>query len=87
MPAVKGRKMRIGVPLKSGFTEFFKIEWDPRTEVPAYSGFSYDVFLEVLERLPFAIQHEFMPFVNASRQSAGTYDDMLDQIRLEVRRR
>ncbi|KAK4777959.1 hypothetical protein SAY87_018146 [Trapa incisa] len=80
IPAVKGSKMRIGVPVKSGFTEFFKIEWDTRTGEPSYSGFSYDVFLEVLKRLPFAIEYEFKPFMNASRQSAGSYDDMINQI-------
>lgn len=85
IPAVKGNKMKIGVPVKSGFTEFFKIEWDPRTGEPSYSGFSYDVFIEVLKRLPFAIEYEFKPFMNASRQSAGSYDDMLNQIKLGVR--
>ncbi|KAK4784291.1 hypothetical protein SAY86_018659 [Trapa natans] len=80
IPAVKGSKMRIGVPVKSGFTQFFKIEWDTRTGEPSYSGFSYDVFLEVLKRLPFAIEYEFKPFMNASRQSTGSYDDMINQI-------
>ncbi|PKI42357.1 hypothetical protein CRG98_037235 [Punica granatum] len=82
IPAVKGKKMKIGVPVKDGFTELFKIEWDACTGVPTYSGFSYDVFQEVLRKLPFALPHEFKPFMNASRQSAGSYDDMLCQIKL-----
>ncbi|PKH83753.1 hypothetical protein CRG98_050001 [Punica granatum] len=79
-----GKKMKIGVPITHGFSEFFKIVWDPRTDVPTYSGFSYDVFLEVLKELPFALPYEFKPFMNARRQSAGSYDDLLYQITLGV---
>ncbi|XP_018722008.2 glutamate receptor 2.8 [Eucalyptus grandis] len=78
-----GKKLRIGVPVKDGFREFFKIEWDPHTGVPSYSGFSHDMFLAVLDALPFAIPHQYIPYVNESRQIAGTYDDMLYQIKLQ----
>ncbi len=75
----------MGVPVKDGFTELFKIEWDAHTGIPTYSGFSYDVFQEVLKKLPFALPLEFKPFMDANRQSAGSYDDMLHQIELGVR--
>ncbi|PKI63602.1 hypothetical protein CRG98_015985 [Punica granatum] len=84
IPTVTGKKMKIGVPVTQRFSEFFKIVWDPQTDVPTYSGFSYDVFLEVLKELPFALPYEFKPFMNASRQSAGSYDDLLYQITLGV---
>ncbi|KAF8035520.1 hypothetical protein BT93_C1521 [Corymbia citriodora subsp. variegata] len=78
---MSGKKLRIGVPMKDGFSEFFKIEWDPHTGVPSYSGFAHDMFMAVLDALPFAIPHKYIPYVNESRQSAGTYDDMLNEIK------
>ncbi|XP_030458971.2 glutamate receptor 2.1-like [Syzygium oleosum] len=80
---ISGQNLRIGVPKKDGFGEFFQIEWDPHTGVPSYSGFAHDMFLAVLDALPFAIPHQYVPSVNESRQSAGTYDDMLSEIRLQ----
>ncbi|XP_056166355.1 glutamate receptor 2.1-like [Syzygium oleosum] len=80
---ISGQKLRIGVPKKDSFMEFFKIEWDPHTGVPSYSGFVHDMFLAVLDELPFAIPHQYVPYVNESRQSAGNYDDMLYQIKLQ----
>ncbi|OWM65877.1 hypothetical protein CDL15_Pgr015302 [Punica granatum] len=83
MPPLKDTKMKISVPFKTGFSEFFKIHWDQRTGVPSYSGFSYDMFIAVMDALPFYMPYEIVPFMNASRQSAGTYDEMLYQIKLQ----
>nr|XP_048326895.1 glutamate receptor 2.8-like isoform X2 [Ziziphus jujuba var. spinosa] len=47
------------------------------------TGFTYDVFIAALEKLPFQIPHTFVPFVNSSRQSNGTYDEFLYQIKLQ----
>ncbi|XP_060672542.1 glutamate receptor 2.9-like [Ziziphus jujuba] len=81
---VTGKKLRIGVPFSSGFNEFLHFKWDPRTLEPTnFSGFTYDVFIAALEKLPFQIPHMFVPFVNSSRQSNGTYDDFLYQIKLK----
>ncbi|XP_035549154.1 glutamate receptor 2.8-like isoform X1 [Juglans regia] len=76
-------KLRIGVPVKLGFDEFLKVEWDPRTNKPIISGFSHDVFLAVLKALPFPLPHEFIPFMNKDKQSAGTYDELTYQIKLQ----
>ncbi|KAJ4823782.1 hypothetical protein Tsubulata_012104 [Turnera subulata] len=76
------KKLRIGVPLRSGFGEFMKVEWDSRNK-PTFSGFSYDVFLAVIDALPFPFPCKFVPFVNETKQSAGTYNDLLYQIKLK----
>jgi ionotropic glutamate receptor len=74
-------KLRIGVPVRRGFLEFLKVEWDPRThDKPTISGFSHDVFLAVLDALPFPLPYEFVPFVNKDR----TYNKLLYQIQLKV---
>ena len=76
--------LRIGVPSSFGFNEFLKIEWHPGHKEPKISGFSIDLFLAVLDILPFPLPYEFVPYVNQNRQSAGTYDELLYQIKLKV---
>ncbi|XVE71770.1 hypothetical protein DITRI_Ditri10aG0178500 [Diplodiscus trichospermus] len=68
MPAV-GDKWRIGVPNKTGFTEFVNIHDD---KVP---GFSIDVFKVVWDTLALpSTDYEFVP-IN------GTYDDLCRQVK------
>ena len=79
------KKLRIGVPSFFGFNEFLKVEWHPnQNDKPKISGFSIDLFLAVLDMLPFPLPYEFVPYVNQNRQSAGTYDELLYQIKLKV---
>ena len=79
------KKLRIGVPSFFGFNEFLKVEWHPnQNDKPKISGFSIDLFHAVLDMLPFPLPHEFVPYVNQHRQSAGTYDELLYQITLKV---
>ncbi|KAF9662671.1 hypothetical protein SADUNF_Sadunf18G0078600 [Salix dunnii] len=77
------KRLRIGVPLKTGFNEFIKVEWNPEGDIPIVSGFTLDVFLSVVEALPFPLPYEFIPFVNKTKQSAGTYNELLYQIKLK----
>jgi ionotropic glutamate receptor len=75
------KKLRIGVPVTSGFREFLEVKWHQQSNEPIVSGFSAEVFLAVLDILPFPLPYEFIPFMNeSSRKSAGTYDDLLRQI-------
>ena len=75
-------KLRIGVPIRKGFEEFLKVEW--HADKPIISGFSSDVFLAVQHALPFPLPHEFIPYMNKDRQSNGTYDELLYQIKIQV---
>jgi ionotropic glutamate receptor len=78
-------KLRIGVPIRQGFVEFLKVDWlNPLTNKPSISGFSHDVFLAVLDALPFPLPYEFIPFMNENRTSNGSYDELLYQIKLQV---
>lgn len=81
---IVGQKLKIGVPVTNGFKEFFKVEWDPQTDEPKFSGFAYDMFLAVLDKLPFALPFKFVPYSNSSRKIAGTYNELLYQIKLKV---
>ncbi|KAJ7979515.1 Glutamate receptor-like protein [Quillaja saponaria] len=76
-------KLRIGVPMKEGFTQFVKVKWNTRTYRYDVTGFCIDVFKAVLQVLPFKVNPQFEPFVNGTKwnaKSAGTYTQLLHQI-------
>ncbi|CAN6722048.1 unnamed protein product [Malus baccata var. baccata] len=79
----KGKKLRIGVPVKVGYTEFVKVTKNLDTNTTEVTGFSIDVFDAVLSVLPFALPYEFIPFENPDGTSAGTYNDLVYQVHLE----
>ncbi|XP_071909558.1 glutamate receptor 2.7-like [Coffea arabica] len=59
-------KLKVGVPKKEGFTEFVKVQVDPLTNQP--------------QLLPFKLDYEFVPFMNASGHRNGSYADLLHRI-------
>ncbi|XP_028786840.1 glutamate receptor 2.9-like [Neltuma alba] len=73
--------LRIGVPKKDGFTQFVKVRWEPReNKYKVSGGYCIDVFNAVIKHLPFKVSPEFIPYVNQTGQSAGTYDSLIQQI-------
>ncbi|CAI9098701.1 OLC1v1035392C1 [Oldenlandia corymbosa var. corymbosa] len=79
-PVPVTRKLKVGVPKKPGFEEFINVQFDPLTKQFNVSGFSIDVFHETRKLLPFKLDFEFVPFVNATGQSNGSYTDLLHKI-------
>ncbi|KAM2995254.1 hypothetical protein FF2_042241 [Malus domestica] len=77
------KKMRIGVPVKLGFSEFVKVTKNPSTNTTEVTGFSIDVFEAAVEVLPYALPYEFIPFENSDGTMAGTYNDLVYQVSLE----
>ncbi|KAK7405232.1 hypothetical protein VNO78_06431 [Psophocarpus tetragonolobus] len=57
-------KLRFGVPVIKGFTEFVKVEKVSPSNPTEFSGFVVDVFLEVLKALPFPVSYEFVAVEN-----------------------
>ncbi|KAM0943354.1 putative solute-binding protein family 3/ domain of MltF [Dioscorea sansibarensis] len=78
---VSGKKLRIGVPLRDGFHDFVKVEIV--TNAITVTGFCIDVFKAVVKRLPYAISHEYIPYVDKHGQAAGTYNDLVYQVFLQ----
>ncbi|BFG18011.1 hypothetical protein CerSpe_042850 [Prunus speciosa] len=74
-----GKKLRIGVPVKVGFTEFVKITKDPSTNAINVTGFTIDVFEAAVKVLPYPLPYEFIPFAKPDGTSAGTYSDLCYQ--------
>ncbi|XP_077238262.1 glutamate receptor 2.7-like [Tasmannia lanceolata] len=71
-----GKGMRIGVPVKDGFSEFLNVERDSVTNRTDVTGFSKEVFDAVLKELPYGLPHYFVPF-------NGSYDNLIFQIYLQ----
>ncbi|KAF2302826.1 hypothetical protein GH714_008572 [Hevea brasiliensis] len=78
-----GNKLRIGVPVKDGFSEFVKVTRDASTNTTTVKGYCIDVFDAVVKALPYALTYEYIPFAKPDGRSAGTYDDMVYHLYLE----
>ncbi|KAI3897926.1 hypothetical protein MKW92_009597 [Papaver armeniacum] len=77
-----GKKLRIGVPVKRGFTEFVKVSRNSSLSNSSYviTGYCIDVFKAVIEMLPYPVSYELVPFAKADGTQAGTYDDLVYQV-------
>ncbi|XVF35720.1 hypothetical protein REPUB_Repub18cG0170500 [Reevesia pubescens] len=76
-----GKKLRIGVPVKDGFSEFVKVTWDPTIQTAtSVTGYCIDVFDAVMAAMPYAVTYEFIPFATPDGKSAGTYNDLIFQV-------
>ncbi|XP_026398150.1 glutamate receptor 2.2-like [Papaver somniferum] len=72
-----GKMLRIGVPVKRGFTEFVKVTRNSSYNSSAHvTGYCIDVFKAVIEMLPYPVSYEFVPFAKADGTTAGTYNDL-----------
>lgn len=80
-----GKKLKIGVPLKDGFKEFVNIE-GALTDRPVVTGYCIDVFKDVAYLMPYAVQYEYVPFVNATGHMPWTYDELVHQVSAQVNR-
>ncbi|GAB2276268.1 hypothetical protein Dimus_010999 [Dionaea muscipula] len=78
-----GKKLRIGVPVKNGFTEFVTVKTDPSTNSTLVTGYCIDVFEAVISILPYSVPFEYVPFQKPDGESAGTYNELLYQIYLQ----
>lgn len=79
-----GKKLRVGVPVKAGFSEFVKVDRDPETKAVRATGFSVHVFEEIIKSMPYAVPIDYFPFETPDGERAGDYDDLIYQIYLQV---
>ncbi|KDO67341.1 hypothetical protein CISIN_1g036525mg, partial [Citrus sinensis] len=64
-------KLRIGVPVKKGFSDFVNVTIDPKTqEQTSVTGYCIDVFKAVIPELPYA----------PDGSSSGSYNDLIYQV-------
>ncbi|KAJ4709393.1 Glutamate receptor [Melia azedarach] len=73
-------KLRIGIPVKLGFTQFVNSYKDSRTNETKCGGLSCDVFLAALDKLDFNVTYEFIPFEDKNGSMAGSYNELIEQV-------
>ncbi|OVA19061.1 Ionotropic glutamate receptor [Macleaya cordata] len=78
-----GKKLRIGVPIKGGFSEFLMVTRNNSLNWTYVTGYCIDVFKAVIEMLPYAVPYEFVPFQKADGTRAESYDDLIYQVYLQ----
>ncbi|XP_031481982.1 glutamate receptor 2.7-like [Nymphaea colorata] len=71
-----GKTLKILVPMKDGFSEFVNVQ----DSAPKVTGYSIDVFKDVVKALPYALPYEFVPYGNKSGDNDWPYDVLIDQI-------
>ncbi|XP_073044383.1 glutamate receptor 2.1-like [Primulina eburnea] len=76
-----GKKLKVGVPVKIGFSEFVRVTWNPDNST-IVEGFSIDVFDAVMAALPYGVPYEYVPFATFDHKRAGTYNDLSYQVYL-----
>lgn len=79
---VSGKKLKVGVPVESGFKEFVEVKRDQETNALKVRGCYIDIFENVMEALPYAVSYYYVPFENSDGSSAGTYDELTHQVYL-----
>lgn len=79
-----GKKLKIGVPVKTGANAFVNVKRDPLTNSTTVTGYCIDVFHAVMEKLPYHVPYDFIPFAGPNGESAGTYDDLVYQVYIGV---
>ncbi|XP_012853796.1 PREDICTED: glutamate receptor 2.2-like [Erythranthe guttata] len=78
-----GKKLRVGVPTRGGFTEFVRVTWDSDNSIEV-EGYCVDVFDAVMSALPYGVPYEYVPFATPQHETAGDYNDLVYQVYLGV---
>ncbi|KAF6149048.1 hypothetical protein GIB67_018626 [Kingdonia uniflora] len=80
----KNGTLRVGVPVIKGFgSELVAVNRNTTTNLISVTGYCIDVFKAVMEKLPYSISYEFVPFQNVSGSIAGNYNDLIYQVFLQ----
>ena len=83
-PLLGGKNLIIGIPKDIGVTEFVNVKLNATTNrVVDVNGYSIEIFnatVAHLQQLGINVSFEYESFVDKSGESAGTYDQLLQQI-------
>ncbi|XP_058113824.1 glutamate receptor 2.8-like isoform X2 [Magnolia sinica] len=77
------KRLKIGVPLKNGFREFMKVDFDQKNKRWNPTGFPIDVFNGVMKTMPYNVNYDFFPYENGHEDDAGYYDEVIYQVFLK----
>ncbi|KAK9066020.1 hypothetical protein SSX86_015422 [Deinandra increscens subsp. villosa] len=74
---MKGKKLRIIVPVFGAFPNLIQMAVDPRTNLPTVSGFCGDVFIAAFSALNYGVDIEFTQFPYKVGRS---YNELIDKV-------
>ncbi|KAI3803291.1 hypothetical protein L1987_31441 [Smallanthus sonchifolius] len=84
-PTSHKNMLKVGVPAKGSFVQFVDAKTDPETQQVIVTGFCVDVFNAVISALPYAVKHEFIPFVTPDgTRPAGSYTDLIQNLSVGI---
>ncbi|CAL5051509.1 unnamed protein product [Urochloa decumbens] len=72
---VNAKVLRIAVPVRHEFKNFVNVEANHNTNGSRASGYSIDVFEVAVNRLPYALRYEYIPY-----DCANSYDQLITQV-------
>ncbi|PQP98513.1 glutamate receptor 1.3 [Prunus yedoensis var. nudiflora] len=70
-------KLRVGVPVRTGFNELVLMNHDTQTNRTYFTGFCIDVFEAAIRALPYEVNYDFVPFEIGTNAS---YNDLVYQV-------
>ncbi|KAM5588067.1 hypothetical protein ABKV19_006492 [Rosa sericea] len=76
MPSVE-KPMIIGVPGKTSFSKFVKVEYKDNPDENTYDGFCIQIFCKVLSLLNYPLPYEF-------QAHNGTYDELVEKVHNKI---
>ncbi|CAH8263412.1 unnamed protein product [Arabidopsis lyrata] len=77
-----GKKLRIGVPKRSGYTNLVKVTRDPITNSVIVSGLCIDILEAVIRAMPYDVSYELFHFEKPNGEPAGDYNELVYQVYL-----
>ncbi|KAI6681832.1 hypothetical protein NL676_035713, partial [Syzygium grande] len=76
-----GKRLKILVPVKDSFLQFVTVTRNPSTNISQVTGYCISIFQAVIEKLPYALAYDLIPFAFNNGSSAGSsYNDLIDQV-------
>ncbi|CAH9118678.1 unnamed protein product, partial [Cuscuta europaea] len=73
-------RLKVGVPVKTGFQEFVEVKNDPQGNTVKVSGFCVDVFEEVMKSMPYSVPFDYIADLYPRRKDHPYYDHLVDQV-------
>ncbi|CDY36173.1 BnaC04g37210D [Brassica napus] len=77
-----GKRLRIGVPKRTGYTDLVGVRKDPITNSQVVEGFCIAFFKAVTEAMPYDVSYDFFPFEKSDGTPAGDHNDLVYQVYL-----
>ncbi|XXG58333.1 hypothetical protein AAC387_Pa04g0666 [Persea americana] len=76
-------KLRILIPTINTFHEFVRVDRDPKGNGTIVTGYSVEVFKEVMHSLPYPVSYELFPYEGIHSLDMGYYDELIRQLHLK----